>query len=125
MPEVVIRLGHELHGTDEHGREIQGYDLHLPDPSRLEEFRQGYRCIACLGVQSVPFPAVCEQVWRASPGFPESRCGFEIRDRQMEVFNFKFEGYEDLWPNRKGLDDEREREQWEPRNGIWLPGDAA
>jgi hypothetical protein len=119
MPEAVIRPSHDLYVRD--GDVVRGFDLHLPDPERLEEFRQGYRCVKCLGVQSVAFPVVCEQVWRGEPslGIPETRCGYPIRDEQLRFIEQQYEGHEELWPAREV---DREREDWRPGSGIWVPG---
>lgn len=118
IPEAVIRPSRDLYVRD--GEVVQGFDMHFPDGGRLEEFRQGYRCIKCLGVQSVAFPEVCEQVWRGVPemGIPESRCGYPIKDEQLRFLEREFIGHEELWPNQV----DREREDWRPSTGIWVPG---
>lgn len=113
LPEAIVRTSRDLYVRD--GEVVRGFDLHLPDPERLEEFRQGYRCVKCLGVQGVAFPEVCEQVWRGEPalGIPEERCGYPIRDEQLRFLEAQYVGYEDLWPTR--VDRDLERELWLPR----------
>lgn len=86
-------------------------DLVVP-PQIVEQFRQGYRCMECLAVQSQPFPAVCEEVYRDGGG-----CGYPIRLEQPDRFARDFEGVTDLFPAPP--EEDVERRAWE--SGIVLP----
>jgi hypothetical protein len=125
MPEAVIRTSREV--VTVAGEEHQAVELHLPDPERLEEYRQGYRCLQCHGVQTRPFPDRCTQRW-VDAGHPDDclcpacGCHYEIARLQTDRLSHEFAGEKDLWPTRTDDDD---RLTWRPRNGIWVPGDAA
>lgn len=53
----------------------------MPDirvtPAQYQEFRQGYRCVICLGAQQAAFPDKCIEPY----------CEFPIRDRQLWVLD--------------------------------------
>lgn len=89
-------------------------------PDIFEQYRLGYRCLVCHGIQDEPFPVVCQQVYKDRP-HPEPcmcghcRCGFRMRAKQMERLTFEFRGEENLWPTREEDDDERR---------VWLPPSA-
>lgn len=90
-------------------------DLVVPDEI-VEQFRQGYRCMDCLAVQSTAFPAVCEEVYKDGVG-----CGFPIRAEQPERFARDFGGDLDRFDTGEPELDV-ERAQWE--NPMWLPPGA-
>lgn len=82
-------------------------------PAIVEQFRQGYRCMECLAVQSQPFPPVCEERYKDGGG-----CGYPIRAEQPERFARDFGGEQELFP---GAEVDREREQFQRRTGIVVP----
>lgn len=87
-------------------------DLVVPS-AVIEQFRQGYRCMECLAVQSQPFPVVCEEVYKDGGG-----CGYPMRMEQPDRFTRDFEGVTDLFPVTE-VDGERERHR--SRTGIVVP----
>lgn len=116
IPDVVFRSSNEIHADGRVGL------LATMSPERFEEYRTGYRCIVCHSAQSEPFPIVCETVYKASPGYPETRCGFPMRREQLRRIEFEHQGEETLWPDRSP---DWELEEWHARRGIWLPGSDA
>jgi hypothetical protein len=85
----------------------------------INQYQAGYRCLKCHGVQDEPFPEVCK-VKDVRGG--TWACGYRMRDRQATDFaNSRGEGYWGPTP-LSVFDDERERERWTPRSGIWVPG---
>jgi len=114
---AVVRPGDEVHLTEEGW--VRPMKMTL-SPEQFEQFRAGYRCPRCFSVQSTAFPEECETIWRDT-GEP---CGFRIKDKLNDWLDFEFRGEETLWPDREdALDDDRERESFRKRTGIWLPGD--
>lgn len=94
----------------------------ISDRETIEQYRQGYRCLQCHGVQSEPFPEVCEAK-DVKGGTWE--CGYRMRADQAERFEREYGG-EGYWgPTPLDVyDDEREREAWKPAGSsrIWVPG---
>jgi hypothetical protein len=113
---AVLQPDAELHLTEEGW--IRSMRITMP-PELFDQYRSGYRCPRCHSVQSTAFPVECETVWRDTG----ERCGFPIKDKLNDWLEFEFRGEESLWPDREdALGDEREREDWQARNGIWIPG---
>jgi hypothetical protein len=114
---AVVRPGTEARLTDE-GWHVP-MNITMP-PELFEQYRQGYRCPRCHSVQSEAFPEECEMVWRDTG----QRCGFKIKDKLNDWLEFEFRGEESLWPENRedAINDDREREDWTARKGIWLPG---
>lgn len=78
----------------------------------FQQYRQGYRCLKCYGVQSQPFPEECEEPF----------CSFGIKENQLRYLEAEFQGEEFYGPTPDDvLDEEREREQWTKRSGIYVP----
>lgn len=76
------------------------------------QVRSGYRCLQCMGVQEEPFPEVCEEPF----------CDFEIRKYQLARYEREYEGERWYGPTPDSVfDEERERERWLRRKGVWLP----
>ena len=95
------------HATVQTSREVYGDRLGVKvtvDPETYEQFRTGYRCLKCYAAQDEPFPEKCIEWY----------CGFPIRDRQMDLLGFEYQGEEQLWPDREPM---------EKPSGLWLPGD--
>lgn len=115
IPQMVV-LTSDRATQDADGTWRRENDFVVP-PETIEQFRQGYRCMECLAVQSQPFPAACEEVYKDGGG-----CGYPIRTEQPERFARDFEGVTDLFPEPAPRDVERER--YEAR-GLWLPPEAA
>jgi hypothetical protein len=106
--QVAVRHSNEVY-VDSNGRKRVGVHMTC-SPEVIEQFRTGYRCIACkVGVQSEPFPERCVEPW----------CRFPMRRDQSARFAWEYRGEETLWPDREAAD--VERETWEARNGFWLP----
>lgn len=114
IPNMVVLTSDEVK-QDTDGRWYRMNEYVVP-PEIVEQFRQGYRCMDCLAVQSQPFPEVCEERYRDGGG-----CGYRMREYQPERFLREFGGERELWP-----DDEvdREREAYERRTGLLLPPGA-
>lgn len=93
-------------------------------PDEQEQVRTGYRCIHCMGVQSRPFPRVCEEPF----------CDYPIADDQIRRYTVEFQGTKHYGPTDDSIfDDERERERWarkrerqgwHTKNGILVPEGA-
>jgi hypothetical protein len=104
---AVVRNSNEVY-VDSDGRQRVGIHITVT-PDVVEQFRTGYRCIACkVGVQDEPFPENCVEPW----------CRFPMKRDQAERFAYEFRGYETLWPDREEADVEREKYE---KRGIWLP----
>ncbi len=88
---------------------VRAIQMDMPR-ERWEEYRQGYRCIKCHAAQQSAFPEECVEWY----------CRFRMREHQLEVIEFEHRGEMEPWPQPEL--DEREREAWTPRNGIWVPG---
>lgn len=75
---------------------------------------QGYLCANC-------------GEWPLSPAFPAACpiCRFPVKDEQTRLLVREHQGTRDVGPSpaMKALDEERERENWVPSAGVWLPGD--
>jgi hypothetical protein len=114
---AVLSSGNEAHLTGDGW--VVPMKITMP-PSLFEQYRQGYRCPRCHSLQSQAFPEVCETEWRDTG----EKCGFEIKDKLNDWLEFEFRGEESLWPDREdAIDEDREREDWRKKTGIWIPGD--
>ena len=114
---AVISAGNRVYREDGDWRVEM--NITMP-PDLFEQYRQGYRCPACHSVQSRAFPEECETVWRDTG----EKCGFPIKDRLNDWIEAEFQGEVSLWGDRDSyIEDQREREDWVPKTGIWLPGD--
>jgi hypothetical protein len=86
----------------------------------INQYQSGYRCLKCHGVVDQPFPEVCPAEDKTRPN--GWKCGYRMRDRQAADFaGTRGEGYWGPTP-LSHFDDERERERWTPKSGIWVPG---
>lgn len=112
---VVVEGSHEVY-LDGDGTPRQGVTVAV-SPEQIEQYRQGYRCIRCHGVQSEPFPEVCEAEDRTGTW----RCGFPMRTHQLA--RYEAEHRVQRYGPTPLDEEERERERWKPRgqSGIWLP----
>lgn len=116
--ETIVEGSNEVY-VDPDGTPRQGVMI-AGSPELIEEYRSGYRCLRCHGAQSEPFPEVCE-VRDIRGG--DWRCGFRIRDNQLRYLEAEFRGSHRYGPTPDHLlEDEREREAWTKRSGIWVPG---
>jgi hypothetical protein len=103
-----------------------GTGEHLVEPEvigsedLINQYQAGYRCLKCHGVVDTPFPEVCPAEDKTRPN--GWTCGYRMRDRQPAEFaNTRGEGYWGPTP-LSAFDDEREREAFRKRAGIWVPG---
>jgi hypothetical protein len=103
-----------------------GTGEHLVEPEvigsedLINQYQAGYRCLKCHGVVPTPFPEVCPAEDKTRPN--GWKCGYRMRDRQPAEFaNTRGEGYWGPTP-LSAFDDEREREAFRKRAGIWVPG---
>jgi hypothetical protein len=118
IPDAIVENSNEVY-IDEEGVPRSGVNLAV-SAEVVEQYRQGYRCLKCQHVNSEPFPEVCE-ARDVSPG-GRWRCGFRMREQQMQLFELQFQGEKYYGPTP--LDPYREqweREDWKPKTGIWLP----
>ena len=90
------------------GQPRRGVNIAVTD-EQFEQYRQGYRCIRCHGVQPEPFPAECVEPF----------CKFRIKDDQIRFLESEFRGEHRYGPSPVEVD--HEKEDWKPRSGIWLP----
>lgn len=88
----------------------RNFKISLPE-HQIEEIRQGYRCIKCLGPQPEPFPDKCVEPW----------CPFPIKKEQLRWFQEMFRGYEYHGPLSDVTEFDYEMDGWVPKNGILVP----
>lgn len=114
--DVVVEDSNEV-WKDSEGTLRRGVNI-ATSAEKLEEYRQGYRCLRCHGVQDEPFPEVCKA--RDTKG-GSWRCGYQMRSDQTRDFGNEHRGEFRFGPSP--LDFDYEQEDWKPRGGsrIWLP----
>lgn len=111
LPNAVVRQSRELYTKQ--GEVVSGVDITIP-PELLDEYREGYRCLACHAVQRagdgmpVAFPEACVEPY----------CRYPMKDEQPKRFEHQFQGHEELWPEDRFEDIDMERRS---QSGIWLP----
>lgn len=116
IPDMVVLTSEEMRVSSD-GRKHLMNEYVVP-PATVEQFRQGYRCMECLAVQSQPFPEVCEEVYKDGGG-----CGYRMREWQPERFESEFGGERELFPDTDPVD--VEREFWTPKTSrIVVPRNA-
>ena len=102
----------EITVVDETGQFRRGINWNLT-PEEDRQVREGYRCLHCMEPFEAAFPDKC------------SLCGFHVKSQQSFEYVRGKQG--DLAagpsPAMKALDEEREREAFRARSGIWVPGD--
>ncbi len=103
----------DIGAIDERGNEHRTRNWLLTDEG-FKAVEQGHLCINCAEPLREAFPERCPL------------CGFHVKRDQIELLNREHQGELDLGPSpaMKALDEEREREGWKARTGIWLPGDS-
>ena len=99
------------------GRYMHGISWGLP-ADEVERIRQGYKCIACMEPFETAFPERC------------NFCGYAVAADQVRRFGVEYAGEKRYGPTPLSevdemFGDERERESWKPRSGIWVPPNAA
>lgn len=119
LPTMLVEHGNIVFRRDD-GREVVASHK-IVDEDTFEQYRQGYRCVQCDQVQSVPFPERCE----FTVEFEGRRwqCPMRIRDEQLERLSFMYRGSGD-WtaPDPYEVLDV-ERDDWkQTRSGIVVPG---
>jgi len=87
---------------------------------QYKEFMQGYRCVRCYAKVPHAFPESCGTPF--CDGYPK---GFPMKERQAQVLEEEFDGYEWIGVSRSTF--EREQNEMEPQttkgqSRIWLPG---
>ena len=96
--------------VDEEGKVGRGINWMLTD-EELSQVKQGYRCLNCMEPFEQAFPEKCNV------------CGFLVRENQsfelLRQHQGEIDSETDQW---KQLDEQREREAFKPRSGIWVPG---
>jgi hypothetical protein len=90
--------------------------------AQYRKMAQGYTCCRCYGDVSHlgPFPESC-----GFPGCDDYPEGFPMKERQREVLEAEFDGYEWIGISRETY--EREQNEIEPKtikgqSTIWVPG---
>lgn len=104
----------ELSGVDPRGNSVRVKNWQITEAG-FQAMRDGVMCHECTE-------------WPLSPAFPERCpiCGFGVKEHQTEMLARDFQGEQDLSelsPNMKAVQEEREREGFRKRAGIWVPGD--
>jgi hypothetical protein len=69
-------------------------------PEQFEQYRTGYRCLACHAVQETTFPEECLEPY----------CRYPMAKKQIEELTATHQGEVDLWPDRE-----------EEESPIWTP----
>ena len=98
--------------VDEEGKVARGINWQLT-PEEYQQVSEGYRCLSCMEPFEAAFPEKCPL------------CGFHVRENQTFELARQHQGERDVGPSPewRALDEQRERESWKKRTGIWLPGD--
>lgn len=115
---VVVEQSNEVYVVD--GEMRSGVNVAMSAES-FEQYRSGYRCLRCHGVQDEAFPEVCKV--RDLTG--TWKCGFKIREDQLRYLEAEHRGSQWYGPSpddRDAWGDQDERENFQKRTGIWLPG---
>lgn len=113
LPNAVVRTSGEVYRD---GKELkQGLNITVTDDT-FDEWKQGYRCAApphgCLAAQREAFPEKCIEPY----------CNFNLKRDLSSWLEFAYRGEVELWPDRDDYDPERE--EFQRRTGVWLPGDS-
>lgn len=109
MGEVIVEDAPEVWRIN--GRLVGGANIAVSDEV-FDQFRHGYRCLRCYGVQPEAFPDECVEPF----------CRFPIRADQLRYLEAEHRGEQRYGPSP--IDDaaeEVERQTWTPKTGIWLP----
>jgi len=85
-----------------------------------KQFAQGYRCVRCYAPVPHAFPDHCPTPF--CDGYPD---GFPMKERQRQVLEEEFDGFE--WIGISRETHEREQNEMNPTTGrdqsqIWVPG---
>jgi hypothetical protein len=116
VPDMIVESSDEVHIVND--RPVLGVNKAVP-PETFEEYRLGYRCLACdHGQQPEPFPDNCVEPYCRYPMKTDQLRDLERQDRGTRRY-----GPTPLSEVDEMFGDERERERFKPRSGIWLPGD--
>lgn len=108
MPEAVVQPSGEIHIIN--GRPTLGIAMTVT-PEHFEQYRQGYRCIACHHFpQPEAFPKNCVEPY----------CRFPMKRDQLRHLELEHKGDEELWPEEEPEDEERIRHDLRSQ-GLWLP----
>lgn len=109
LPGAVVSPTNELYKIN--GRIARGYEITVP-PDVFEQYRHGYRCIACQHFpQPTPFPEHC----------CEPYCRFPIRRDQLARLEFADRGESDRVPDPTQDDYHARRQRLLDNDDIWLP----
>ena len=102
----------DISAVDERGNEHRTRNWLLTDKG-FQAAEQGYLCVNCGEPLKEAFPDQCPV------------CRFNVKRDQIMLLNREHQGDRDMGPSPawKALDETREREDWVPATGIWLPGD--
>lgn len=112
LPGATVRPSNEVFVDPRDGSKYLGVHITI-SPEIFEQYRTGYRCLACHTPQDEPFPEVCKEVYKDGGG-----CGYRMKDDQMRRLQYEFRGEVDLW---EGRDEDFERQNWARANNVWLP----
>lgn len=113
MPDAVVEGSNEVMLVG--GEFRQGTNVAI-SRDEFEQYRLGYRCRVCHGVQSEPFPEVCETRDTTGSGW---RCGYRMRAMQLADLERHHRG--ERWYGPSPDDHDYEQEMWVPKNGILVP----
>lgn len=90
---------------------------------QYKEMAQGYRCCRCYGHVTTAFPETCG--FPGCDGYPD---GFPMRERQREVLEKEFDGYEWVGISRETYERDmnmldKKLHPAKPKDSrIWIPG---
>jgi hypothetical protein len=90
---------------------------------QYRQMAQGYRCCRCYGIVDTAFPETC-----GFPGCDGYPAGFPMRERQREVMEQEFDGYEWVGISRETYERDmnaldRKLHPATPKSSrIWVPG---
>ena len=109
----------DIGATDERGQQHRVRNWLVTDRG-FKALQEGYMCLECGEYWGIGIPS-------PQPPFPEQclLCGFHVKRDQIMLLNREHQGERDMGmsPAMRELEEEREREMWKQKTGIWLPGD--
>lgn len=109
----LTHLPEEITAIDSDGHLVRGINWILTEEEDAQ-IRDGYRCIKCAEAPlPEAFPVKCPV------------CGYPVRAEQSFEYARGRQDDRDGGPSpeMRRLDEVRERERWQRKSGIWLPGD--
>lgn len=121
MPNVIVEHGNEAYLRADGKVTVAPHVI--ADEETWQQMREGYRCVRCFQVQSVPFPERCE--FTVEFEGRSWQCEMRIRDDQLAELDRGYRGSGDFEAPDPYEVLDVERDDWRPtKTGILVPGDG-